>query len=71
MLGLQAGCFPQMSSELSLWRIARIDSANARRYSAARIEHRLIVEDRFDHWLKIKDPAAPAVKREAEEEWRR
>ena len=22
-----------------------------------------------DHWLKIKNPAAPAVKREAEEEW--
>jgi bifunctional non-homologous end joining protein LigD len=25
---------------------------------------------RVDHWLKIKNPAAPAVKREAEEEWR-
>jgi bifunctional non-homologous end joining protein LigD len=25
---------------------------------------------RFDHWLKIKNPAAPAVKREAEEDWR-
>jgi bifunctional non-homologous end joining protein LigD len=24
---------------------------------------------RFDHWLKIKNPAAPAVKREAEEDW--
>jgi bifunctional non-homologous end joining protein LigD len=24
---------------------------------------------RSDHWLKIKNPAAPAVKREAEEEW--
>ena len=24
---------------------------------------------RVDHWLKIKNPAAPAVKREAEEEW--
>ena len=23
----------------------------------------------FDLWLKIKNPAAPAVKREAEEEW--
>ena len=22
-----------------------------------------------DHWLKIKNPAAPAVKREAEEDW--
>ena len=26
---------------------------------------------RVDHWLKIKNPAAPAVKREAEEEWGR
>jgi bifunctional non-homologous end joining protein LigD len=26
---------------------------------------------RVDHWLKIKNPAAPAVKREAEEEWRK
>jgi bifunctional non-homologous end joining protein LigD len=25
---------------------------------------------RVNHWLKIKNPAAPAVKREAEEEWR-
>jgi bifunctional non-homologous end joining protein LigD len=24
---------------------------------------------RSDHWLKIKNPAAPAVKREAEEDW--
>ena len=24
---------------------------------------------RVDHWLKIKNPAAPAVKREAEEHW--
>jgi bifunctional non-homologous end joining protein LigD len=24
---------------------------------------------RVDHWLKIKNPAAPAVRREAEEEW--
>ena len=24
---------------------------------------------RVDHWLKIKKPAAPAVKREAEEDW--
>jgi ATP-dependent DNA ligase len=26
---------------------------------------------RVKHWLKIKNPAAPAVRREAEEEWRR
>jgi ATP-dependent DNA ligase len=26
---------------------------------------------RVDHWLKIKNPAAPAVKREAEEQWRK
>ena len=26
---------------------------------------------RTDHWLKIKNPAAPAVKREAEEDWGR
>jgi len=26
---------------------------------------------RADHWLKIKNPAAPAVKREAEEDWAR
>jgi ATP-dependent DNA ligase len=24
---------------------------------------------RVEHWLKIKNPAAPAVKREAEEDW--
>jgi ATP-dependent DNA ligase len=24
---------------------------------------------RVNHWLKIKNPAAPAVKREAEEDW--
>jgi bifunctional non-homologous end joining protein LigD len=24
---------------------------------------------RTDHWLEIKNPAAPAVKREAEEDW--
>ena len=24
---------------------------------------------RSDHWLKVKNPAAPAVKREAEEDW--
>ena len=24
---------------------------------------------RVDHWLNIKNPAAPAVKREAEEDW--
>jgi hypothetical protein len=22
-----------------------------------------------EHWLKVKNPAAPAVKREAEEDW--
>jgi hypothetical protein len=26
---------------------------------------------RSDHWLKIKNPAAPAVRREAEEDWDR
>jgi hypothetical protein len=26
---------------------------------------------RSPHWLKIKNPAVPAVKREAEEDWRR
>jgi bifunctional non-homologous end joining protein LigD len=26
---------------------------------------------RSAHWLKVKNPAAPAVKREAEEEWRK
>jgi bifunctional non-homologous end joining protein LigD len=26
---------------------------------------------RSAHWLKIKNPAAPAVKREAEEDWTR
>jgi ATP-dependent DNA ligase len=26
---------------------------------------------RSPHWLKIKNPAAPAVQREAEEDWRR
>jgi bifunctional non-homologous end joining protein LigD len=25
---------------------------------------------RSKHWLKVKNPAAPAVRREAEEEWR-
>jgi bifunctional non-homologous end joining protein LigD len=25
---------------------------------------------RVDHWIKIKNPAAPAVRREAEEDWR-
>jgi len=25
---------------------------------------------RSPHWLKVKNPAAPAVKREAEEDWR-
>jgi ATP-dependent DNA ligase len=24
---------------------------------------------RVNHWLKVKNPAAPAVKREAEEDW--
>jgi len=27
------------------------------------------VSSRTRHWLKFKNPAAPAVKREAEEEW--
>ena len=27
------------------------------------------VSGRTRHWLKFKNPAAPAVKREAEEEW--
>ena len=26
---------------------------------------------RVDHWLKVKNPIAPAVKREAEEDWGR
>jgi hypothetical protein len=26
---------------------------------------------RTDHWLKVKNPAAPAVKREAEKDWAR
>jgi ATP-dependent DNA ligase len=26
---------------------------------------------RVEHWLKIKNPAAPAVRREAEEDWGR
>jgi hypothetical protein len=25
---------------------------------------------RSNHWIKVKNPAAPAVRREAEEEWR-
>jgi ATP-dependent DNA ligase len=29
------------------------------------------VSDRTRHWLKFKNPEAPAVKREAEEEWER
>ena len=29
------------------------------------------VSGRTRHWLKFKNPAAPAVKREAEEDWRR
>jgi bifunctional non-homologous end joining protein LigD len=35
---------------------------------AARLALRL---RRSRHWLKFKNPAAPAVKREAEEDWRR
>jgi bifunctional non-homologous end joining protein LigD len=27
------------------------------------------VSGRTEHWIKVKNPAAPAVKREAEEEW--
>jgi ATP-dependent DNA ligase len=27
------------------------------------------VSGRMRHWLKFKNPAAPAVKREAEEDW--
>ena len=26
---------------------------------------------RSKHWVKVKNPAAPAVRREAEEDWRR
>jgi hypothetical protein len=26
---------------------------------------------RTDHWIKVKNPTAPAVKREAEEDWAR
>jgi ATP-dependent DNA ligase len=26
---------------------------------------------RVDHWVKVKNPRAPAVRREAEEEWGR
>jgi ATP-dependent DNA ligase len=29
------------------------------------------VPGRSRHWVKSKNPAAPAVKREAEEDWRR
>ena len=29
----------------------------------------IVSTGRVDHWLKIKNPAAPAVKREAEEDW--
>jgi hypothetical protein len=31
----------------------------------------LYVSGRTRHWLKLKNPAAPAVKREAEEDWGR
>jgi hypothetical protein len=45
-------------------------------YGGKRGLNRLFADHRFvrhasrtDHWLKVKNPAAPAVKREAEEEW--
>ena len=30
----------------------------------------IVSTGRVDQWLKIKNPAEPAVKREAEEDWR-
>ena len=35
-------------------------------------DHRFVRHaGRTDHWIKVKNPAAPAVKREAEEDWAR
>jgi hypothetical protein len=35
-------------------------------------DHRFArLASRTDQWIKIKNPAAPAVKREAEEDWAR
>ena len=31
----------------------------------------IVALSRTDHWLKVKNPAAPAVRPEAEEEWRK
>ncbi|HEY2534575.1 MAG TPA: hypothetical protein VGJ20_42815 [Xanthobacteraceae bacterium] len=42
--------------------------ANAIRVEAARLD--LYRSSRVRDWVKIKNPAAPAVRREAEEEWR-
>jgi hypothetical protein len=47
-------------------------------YGGKRGLNRLFADHRFvrhasrtDHWIKVKNPAAPAVKREAEEDWAR
>jgi hypothetical protein len=52
-------------SELNFVRFDAVDNPVSKRLGSP------YRSGRVDHWLKIKNPAAPAVKREAEEDWRR
>ena len=45
-----------------------LDEALKNTFPASRLGSRY-VSGRSDTWIKVKNPAAPAVKREAEEEW--
>src|SRR5262249_34242710 len=56
---------------LEAWRRCRLPPRLQARLRGHRVEapRLAVVSGRTRHWLKFKNPAAPAVKREAEEEW--
>jgi hypothetical protein len=41
------------------------------RARTARLQQKLVRSGRSPHWVKVKNPNAPVVKREAEEDWGR
>ena len=61
-LYLGAGAAAAQSSTTQTWPSAATTGIGSTVGSAYR-------HGRVNHWLKIKNPAAPAVKREAEEDW--
>jgi hypothetical protein len=60
---------PAMLAHIEMRRLGKFGQCLAFRHASWRASDGPIRSGRSAHWVKVKNPNAPAVKREAEEDW--